>query len=452
MAMRHPALGLVLTLVLTACGGGGGASVGVPATPTIAHRSVVPCSAIQDLRSLGSDLSQVTNPATHDTMEYTVIGDGALSDDVLVMFPGTGQILTGWPVQMLTNSTSSPSITKSVAYDPLEDGSVSLCHDYRIVLFDYPGVGLTTMNGSVTRDAIASDVDAMLNDASVRYGISTNVVDPVGWSLGTTNAEKFAVLSPVSRPSRTIHNVILIAAGPGGSRQAQVGPDSASCVTTMFDASVSATGSLKNQLDATLTEMIFPYIGQTQSQSGTTSGCTATVTSSTVTLNVTPDCGILTHCLEYLAGSIVDMNTYPWSMTGGIDSTVYSNERELSNDFDVAYCSGAGPNFTSTGCTAYGPIKMSVQNGGVCETDTSDPDLPVASACAPLQITGRLTVLNGYEDLLTQWTYGKALVDAYAQQLGASRAVLKTYPGEAGHGVMIQHPLWTQTEIAAAMQ
>jgi len=371
---------------------------------------------------------------------------------VLVMFPGTGQILTGWPVQMLTNSTYSPLIAKSVAYDPLEDGAISLCHNYRIALFDYPGVGLTPINGKVTRDMIASDADAMLNDAASRYGISTNVVDSVGWSLGTTNAEKFAVLSPVSRPARTIHNVILIAAGPGASEQAQVGPDSASCVTSMFDASLTATDSLKNQLDATLTEMIFPYIGQAQSQSGTTSGCTATVTSTSVNLSVTPDCGILNHCLEYIAGSIVDMNTYPWSITSGIDSAVYANERELSNDFDVAYCSGAGPNFTSTGCSAYGTVKMSVQNGGICKTDTSNPDVPVASSCAPLTISGRLTVLNGYEDLLTQWTYGKAVVDAYAQQYGSSKAVLQTYPGLAGHGVMVQHPLWTQTEMAAAMQ
>ncbi len=449
--MKRQAFALVVLLVLTACGGGRGITMPT-VSPSPSRLSVVPCSAIEDLRSLGPSLAQVTNPATNDTMEYTIIGDGAVSNDVLVMFPGTGQILTGWPVQMLTNSTYSPLITKSAAYDPLEDGAVSLCHDYRIALFDYPGVGLTPINGNVTRDMIASDVDAMLNDATTRFGISTNVVDPVGWSLGTTNAEKYAVLSPVSRPTRTIHNVILIAAGPGGSQQAQVGGDSASCVTTMFDASVTATGSLKNQLDATLTSMIFPYIGQTQAQSGTTSGCTATVTSSTVTLNVTPDCGILNHCLEYLAASIIDMNTTPWSITSGIDSAEYINERELSNDFDVAYCSGAGPNFTSTGCTAFGTVKMSLENGGVCESDTTNPDIPVASSCAPLHISGRFTVINGYEDLLTQWTYGKAVVDAYAQQLGASKAVLKTYPGAAGHGVMIQHPLWTQTEMAAAMQ
>jgi hypothetical protein len=418
---------------------------------TTVTQSVIPCSNVQDLRSLGTSLAQVTNSSTHDTMEYTIIGDGALSSDVLVMFPGTGQIMTGWPVQLLTNATYSPLITKSVTYDPLEDGSVSLCHDYRIVLFDYPGVGLTSINGSVTRDMIASDVDAMLNDATKRFGISTNVVDPVGWSEGTGNALKYAVLSPVARPSRTIHNVILIAAHGGGSLQAQVGPDSASCVTTMFGASLTATGSLKNQLDALLTEMIFPFVGQTATNSGTNSGCTATVTSTTVTLSITPDCEILNHCLGFIASSIVDMKTYPWSLTNGIDTAVYTNERQSSNDYDVAYCSGVGSNFTSTGCTSYGTIQMSTQNGGVCKTDTSNTNVPVSSSCDSLTISGRMVVINGFEDLLTQWTYGKALVDAYVRQ-GAGSDSLQTYPGSAGHGVMIQHPLWTQTQMFTAMQ
>ncbi len=446
-ASRFRAFSCALLLVVSACAGG--TLQPPPAASQVA--SSIPCSQISDLRALGPRLADVTNPQTGDAMEYTVIGDGAVSNDVLVMFPGTGQILTGWPVQMLTNSASSPEIVKTGAYDPLEDGSVSLCHNYRILLFDYPGVGSTPLSGNVTRDMIASDVDALLQDASTRYGISTNAVDPVGWSLGTTNALKYAVLSPVSRPTRTIHNVILIAAGPGGSEQAEVGGDSAACVSTMFGAALTATGTLADDLKTKLTELIFPYLGQTQAESGTNSGCTATVSSTALSLSVTPDCGILNHCLGFIAGSIIDLETAPWSTTKGIDSAVFAQQRELSNDFDVAYCSGGGPNFTSTGCTAYGSVKMSVQNGGVCKTDTANPDAPIASACDRIPMTGKLIVINGYEDLLTQWTYGKALVDAYNAQYGAGTAVLDTYPGAAGHGVMIQHPEWTQLAIEAAM-
>jgi hypothetical protein len=94
---------------------------------------------------------------------------------------------------------------------------------------------------------------------------------------------------------------------------------------------------------------------------------------------------------------------------------------------------------------------MSVQNGGVCKTDTSNTNVPVSSSCDSLTMTGKMTVINGFEDLLTQWTYGKALVDAYVRQ-GASGANLQTYTGSAGHGVMIQHPLYTQQQISTAMQ
>lgn len=413
----------------------------------LSQAAVVPCSQIGELRSLGTSLSYVTNPKTGDKMEYTIIGDAALGNDVLVMFPGTGQILTGWPVQMLTNSTYSPNITGDLTYDPLEDGSISLCHDYHIALFDYPGVGNTPLNGNVTRDMIASDVDAMLTDAATKYQISTSVVDPIGWSLGTQNTLKFAALSPVSRPSRTIHNVVLIAAGGGGSLQGQIGNNSAACVTTMFGASLTASGSLLDQLELALSELIFPYLGQTQSQNGTNSGCTAAVSASTLSLSVTPDCGVINHCIGYLASSVVDLNTYPWSITKGIDAANYAQERELSNDFDAAYCSGAGANFTSTGCVSYGAVQMSVQNGGVCQTNTSNPDAPVMSACDPLAMTGKLTVFDGYEDLLTQYTYDQALVTAY----GGS-ATVQLYPGSAGHGLMIQHPQWTQREIFAALQ
>ncbi len=451
--MKANVFSFTALLALAACGGGSTAFVAPTPTPVptpFSYSSVVPCSAIQDLRDLGPALSYVTNPRTGDTLEYTIVGDGAVSNDVLVMFTGTGQIMTGWPVQMLTNVKYSPLIATSASFDPLEDGTVSLCHDYRIALFDFPGVGNAPLSPNLTRDGLASDVDAMLNDAATRYQIQTNVVDPVGWSLGTTDAEKYAVLSPASNPSRQIHNVILIAGGPGGSEQGQVGPDSASCVSSMFDASLTATGALDDQLKLVLSELIFPYVGQTQNQNGTNSGCTATVQNNQLSLSVTPDCTSLNHCSTYLAGTVLDSLTFPWSVTKGLDDAVYAEQRQLSHDFDVAYCSGGGPNFTSSGCTAFAPVDVTVQNGGICKTDTSNPDQPVPTACDRLNITGTLTVINGYQDLLTQWTYGQALVNAYTSQ--GQKAVLDTYPGAAGHGVMVQHPLWTQTEMYAAMQ
>jgi hypothetical protein len=55
--------------------------------------SPVACSAIGALRDLRSSLQYANNSSTGDTMDYVVVGDGAKSADVLVMFPGTGQIL-----------------------------------------------------------------------------------------------------------------------------------------------------------------------------------------------------------------------------------------------------------------------------------------------------------------------------------------------------------------------
>jgi hypothetical protein len=55
--------------------------------------------------------------------------------------------------------------------------------------------------------------------------------------------------------------------------------------------------------------------------------------------------------------------------------------------------------------------------------------------------------------LYIQHVYGNALVEAYQRQLGEPRARLVTYDGEdgAGHGVLLQHPKWTQMQIWSAL-
>lgn len=450
---------LVAALVSSGCASPPGASngSGLPASGTSANhgaralRSPVPCSKISNLRLLGKTLSYVKNAKTGDSIEYAVVGDGAVSSDLLVMFPGTGQIIPGWPVQMITNSKYSPDIVKTLGYRKSEDGPISLCHNYRLVLFDYPGIGKGVANGSVTRDAIASDVDAMLQQIGTAYGISTSVVDPVGWSLGTTDALKYAFLSPASRPSRTIHNVVLVASGPGGNTNGQAGMDSAACQATMFSALLSASGSLATTLKADLSELIFPYLHQGPQDNGTKSGCTATISGSTVTLSVQLQCTFSNGCLPFIENTLLDLKTYPWRLTDGVDGTIFVQQRQQANDWSVARCTGAGPGFTSTGCTTYGTVEQSATNGGVCATDAKNTDEPVAHACAPLTMTGKITVLNGHEDLFIQWTYGRALVAGY-KALGAGKASLVTYPGAAGHGVLIQHPKWTQAQIQTAMQ
>ncbi len=422
-----------------------------PPHGTVARVAPIPCRQLSQIRRLHGAVQLVKDPATGDTLEYLLLGDGALTKDVLVMFPGTGQVMTGWPVQMITNSRYSPKIVGTFGYKKSEDGSASLCHDYRLVLFDYPGVGLSPYAAEATRDHIARDVDAMLQDVAARYGISTNLVDPVGWSLGTTFALKYAFLSPAARPSRTIHNVLLVSAHGGGSVDGSAGSGSAPCLLTLLTAATKAKGLLGLQIKGDASKLIFPYRGQGPAQNGTNSDCIATVAESAVKLNVTLQCSVANNCTPFLDNALASFVTHPWSNTRGIDDKVYAQQREQSDDWNVGYCARAGRAFASLQCSASGRVEQSETNGGICLTDTSNPNRPIAKVCAPLAITGKVLLLDGYEDLFVQWTYDKALEDG----LNAARpglAAYTIYKGSAGHGLLIQHPGWTQAQMQAAME
>jgi hypothetical protein len=114
----------------------------------------------------------------------------------------------------------------------------------------------------------------------------------------------------------------------------------------------------------------------------------------------------------------------------------------------------AGGKFNSTKCSCSGNApEMSENNGGVCQTistGTTQPNAPISTNCVSLN-TGRITVINGLEDLYIQHTYGDELVAAYQQMYGAGRATIVTYPGGAGRGVLLEHPMWTQEQIFKAI-
>ena len=431
-------------------------------TQPATFRQPVACKDLRTLRELRSQLSPVRNPRTGNTLYYAVVGDAARSSELLVLFNGTGGILPDWPVQMLTNSRYSPRIVRTLAYSAAEDGPISLCHDYRLVLFDYPGVGRSPLNGPVTADEVANDVDAMLADIGARYRIPTNRVNPVGWSLGTLFALKFALLSPAARPDRKIGDLVLIATRPGGNLDGTTGNNQAACVSTLFDTLKSQslwTGNpdLKRTIDGDLSQLTFPFVGQPP-YNKVSSGCTASVdqAAGTVDLSVTLDCPAGSVCRRSLIDEEVNRETPPWSRTKGVDYGLYLQQREFANDWTFGYCPTAGTHFNSIGCR-FAPSQtpeMSATNGGVCVTESNPPNLPVSRRCAKLRIGGRITVLNGPEDLFIQWTYGRALVEGYQRAYGAKAAKLVTYrgPGGAGHGVLIQHPRWTQRNIYLALR
>ncbi len=424
------------------------------------RKSPVACKELETLRALREELSVVTNARTGHSQQYTVVGDGARSSELILLFNGTGGILSDWPIQMLTNAAQSPKIARTGIFDSAQDGAISLCHDYRLVLFDYPSVGEGKATGNITADQIADDVDAMLEDIGVRYGLPTNDVNLVGWSLGTLLAMKYAVLSPAARPDRTLHDVVLIATKPGGSVEGKADGHQAECVTSLMTALRSTTLSkeLQNEMKKDLLELLFPYQHQ-QPYDGVDSGCTAKVdtTTSKVTLNVEPAaCSASTPCGKNVEDDVLNRLTPPWSHTQGVSQTFYEQQREIVQDWNYCYCAGAEAGFKSTGCSCSEAVAMSETNGGVCQTraGTLTPNAPSSSQCVPLKLQGAITVIAGREDLFIQWTYGKALVEGYQQAQGKDKANLVLYEGAdgAGHGILIQHPKWVQEHIYTALQ
>jgi pimeloyl-ACP methyl ester carboxylesterase len=403
------------------------------------------------MRDLNKHLAVVKNPRTGDALEYAVVGDAARSGDVIVFFPGTGQTIADWPTQLLTNSVYSPKIAGTIGYRRDQNGPDSLCHDFRLVFFDYPGVGLTAYRPNAGHDAIASDVDAMLQEIGKRYAVPTDNVSLLGWSLGTAFALKYAYLSPVSRPQRKIRNVLLLAAGPGGSLQGQVGADNASCVTTLFKAAETAKGTLAKQIRKDATELLFPYVGQKPDNNGTNSDCKATVTNQIVMLSVTTHCTVANGCQGFLENATAALYTFPWHRTEGVSGNTYVEQRYQDNDFTVAYCGKAAPGFKSEDCVAYNKIEQSITDGGMCKTDTSNPDKPVSRDCARLHLTGKVVILDDYEDIFTQWTYDRALaIGLNLAEPGSASFTPCPFPGS--HGFFIENPRWVQAKFAAAMQ
>lgn len=429
------------------------------AAPSSERHSPVACKDLSTLRELRQTLSQAKNPRTGHTLEYTVIGDGAASDELVLFFNGTGGILPDWPMQLLTNRAHSPGIAHTGAFNADEESPVSLCHDYRLVLFDYPGVGDAQASALASFDQVADDVDAMLADLSTHYGLSTSRVSLVGWSLGTLAALKYAFLSPAARPERTVKDIILIATKAGGAVDGFADGNGAPCVTTIFDTLKSPTLSpgMSRDLRGDMFRVMFPYEHQ-QPNDGPTSDCSATVDTATqkVQLSVTlAPCSPGTACGKMLADYVLNRMAEPWRRTQGVPQDLYVQQREIVHDWNECVCATPGADFHSTGCSCSKPPQLSDSNGGVCQSRSGEAsrNAPVSSHCAPLKFSGRLTAIHGQEDLFIQWTYGRALVEAYQQAQGPDKARLVLYDGAdgAGHGVLLQHPRWVQERIHEAL-
>ena len=451
--MRRVTLTALVSTLALAC-------AGVPARTGPATRAPEACKDLKTLRELQRTLSRVTNPRTGHTLQYTVVGDGAASGELVLLFNGTGGIFPDWPTQMITNKAQSPEITRTDAYNPEEESPVSLCHDYRLVLFDSPGVGAAHDSGLATFDQLADDVDAMLGDISAQYGLDTSRVSLVGWSLGTLAALKYAFLSPAARPERTLRQLVLIATKAGGAVDGFADGNGAPCVSTLFETlkNPALAQGTSRDVRANLFKLMFPYENQ-RPYDGPDSGCSARVDTATqkVELSITPHgCARGSQCARMLEDYVFNRMTPPWRQTQGVPQALYTQQRQLVHDWNDCACSTPGADFHSTGCSCSKTPQLAETNGGVCQSKAgeSSRNAPVAFNCAPLKLQGQLTVLHAPEDLFIQWTYGKALVEAYQKAQGPNKARLVVYDGAdgAGHGVPVQHPRWVQERIHEALR
>ncbi len=303
-------------------------------------------------------------------------------------------------------------------------------------------------------------MDALLDQAADNYGIVTDSVSLVGWSLGTLYALKYAFLAPVADAARIIDDLVLIATKPGGNIDKVANGNQAPCVTTLFDALTypDLDADFRDKIEEALFKLMFPYANQPPNNKAHNDDCTAEVDydTKTVTVSVDYDCPDRSECRRYLDLLAINQEEFPWSETDGVPINLYIQERNFVSDWNYCHCKTAAPDYSSEdcSCSGYYTSPNSKTNGGVCKTWSPRPNIPLSFDCAELNIAGSITVINGPEDLAIQWTYGRQLAHAYKRKYGRGAAKYVKYRGRsgAGHAVLAQHPKWMQKTIYRAIR
>jgi pimeloyl-ACP methyl ester carboxylesterase len=103
----------------------------------------------------------------------------------------------GLPVVMLMGTGSTMA-----EWDP----ALLLAHDHRLILFDYPGLGMSGAWHGRTFDSLADSTADLMN------ALHLSKADILGWSMGGFVAQRLAV----DHPQRVSH-LILAGTNPGGS-------------------------------------------------------------------------------------------------------------------------------------------------------------------------------------------------------------------------------------------
>lgn len=309
-------------------------------------------------------------------MEYMVVGQGR----PLLMFCGTGGVLTDWPVEFIKG----------------------LCAKRSVILFNYPGTGRSTLtNSRFGWKSIASDVQAVLEDYQSVFDNTYDKADVVAWSLGTLFALKYTVYYPDS-----VRRLALFASKPGGGAEG----NQAYCVYQRYEILANASQYSDAVVDAArkeLYELMFPLKEPTDDCNSTSS----------------MECTSDNNCLPSLEAS-----TFYNSLYGGTPDDVLTRQRELVADWNQYGCLQSGPCLHPQGAICY------VKPAASPRDDRSMQELTVCD-----KIRAPVLVVSGTYDFYIRPAYGTLLVDALNRSGGSASWVLRD---NAGHGALLQYPEW----------
>ena len=410
--------------------------------------STVPCSEIVDTLKDFQDQVQTTsiNSETGDTMNYLVVGNPQAREAILFI-PGTSGTLPDWPVQLFTNSTSSPNLERE--YPKAEN---SLCSEYALIFIDYPGVGGSQLGGTLSFENMSRDISQVLREVTGKHGIRIRQLHVLGWSLGSLAALKFATYNFDHTPIGTL---FLSGSKPGGGADGNI----SGCVEEAFDLSETVDSIL---LEFTIFSLLFPYENQIP-YNGESDACTGLNVLFQPNITFEP-CEILGDCTstpctqEEMCGRTLDLfvdnrlSGSKWE--GGVPNSVFIQERDLVASYDDCTCF---PDNSSCTCESTAS-DVNPNDGGVCKCLQTDPNIAQCFSmspgsglgCADLSTTRNILVFNAKEDIFIQWLYGEYLVQGY-NEIESGFAELINYDQDqgiqAGHGLPFQAPAWMQDKI-----
>lgn len=468
------------------------------ATSTSSMDGVISCSTFTNALSLAGAKapflklmqtysSTYQNSDTGQTIRFlAVLPDSSSSSyQTLVFFNGTSQITPDWPADLLVQVKEE----------------TSLCDSNALVFSDYPGIGGTDQPDidDFTLDNISSNVYHLLAKLNADGGFTISSVNPIGWSLGSEAAQKFASLASVnnefSASGMKIHNLFLIATKPGGSVQSTVETTPESCSdsqvapavqkvsedTVYYDASGNIAMCVKlilNQLyeldtaawdvdvslKNSLVGVMFPYVDasdtsltQSPYQTGDpTSICSVTIADDKVSTlcNLEEGTTIETACTASSTSTCSEtLKLYQYNREASpyleqILDAQFKGQRTLNFMFDYGNCGEPdADSWTSQNCVFNSTqedepyyVASGIVDGAPCvATETgSATSAPVVSDCPGFpKFFNAFYIFNGEEDMFIRNDYGKALCDWLNTQIG-DYCLLTTYP-DAGHGVLYDH-------------